>query len=161
MILAAAFFAGQAIARPAATPKPIPAPAELIRARFECSNASTISECRGKLRVAYRDLAWQKHARKRLQRRLQALQTPVQHLAAWSCIHSKEGAWNDTQDPYWGGLQMDRSFMQTYGPDMIAKYHGWAHLWTPRDQMIVAERAYDAGRGYAPWPATSRMCGLR
>jgi hypothetical protein len=54
---------------------------------------------------------------------------------------------------------MDREFMSTYGADMIRKYGGWANLWSPRDQMVVAERAY-AGRGFHPWPNTARMCGL-
>jgi len=84
----------------------------------------------------------------------------VPHYNAWLCIHSHEGAWNDSGDPYWGGLQMDRSFMQSYGSDMIRKYGGYANVWSPLDQMIVAERAYRAGRGFYPWPNTARYCGL-
>jgi hypothetical protein len=80
---------------------------------------------------------------------------------AWVCIHEHEGAWNDTGDPYWGGLQMDRGFMRAYGGDMIARHGGGlADTWTPAEQIIVAERAY-ATRGFAPWPNTSRACGLR
>jgi len=55
---------------------------------------------------------------------------------------------------------MDRSFMQSYGSDMIRKYGGYANVWSPLDQMIVAERAYRAGRGFYPWPNTARYCGL-
>jgi hypothetical protein len=84
---------------------------------------------------------------------------PVGDVAAWICIHEHEGAWNDPDDPYWGGLQMDRSFMETWGADMIRKYGGWANRWSPRDQMVVAQRAY-MHRGYEPWPETSRACGL-
>lgn len=80
--------------------------------------------------------------------------------SAWACIHSKEGAWTDSGDPFWGGLQMDRGFMTTYGRDMIKAYGGYANLWHPYDQMIVAERAHDSGRGYGPWPNTARYCGL-
>lgn len=86
---------------------------------------------------------------------------PVEHLAQWTCIHRKEGAWNDnTGNGYHGGLQMDWGFMRTYGSDMLRIHHGvGAESWTPREQMIVAERAYDAGRGFYPWPNTARACG--
>jgi len=55
---------------------------------------------------------------------------------------------------------MDRSFQRAWGRDMLLKYKGWAHLWSPRDQIVVAERARRI-RGWNPWPNTSRMCGLR
>jgi hypothetical protein len=84
----------------------------------------------------------------------------VGRVRDWLCIHGHEGAWNDTGDPYWGGLQMDRGFMRAYGRDMLQRHHGGlADTWTPREQMIVAERARRS-RGYTPWPATARMCGL-
>jgi hypothetical protein len=51
--------------------------------------------------------------------------------------------------------------MAHYGSDMIALHHGGlANTWTPREQMIVAERARASGRGYYPWPQTARHCGL-
>jgi len=82
-------------------------------------------------------------------------------LSAWLCIHYKEGSWDsDTGNGYYGGLQMDREFQLTYGRDMINKYGGWANLWSWQDQVIVAERAKEAGRGYWPWPNTAAMCGL-
>lgn len=84
---------------------------------------------------------------------------PIPHWRDWLCIHSHEGAWNDAGDPYWGGLQMDRGFMQTYAPGALLK-RGWANVWTPREQMLVAERAYASGRGFGPWPVTARACGL-
>lgn len=83
----------------------------------------------------------------------------VGNVDNWVCIHNHEGAWNDPDDTYWGGLQMDREFMNTYGADMIRKYGGYADEWSPRDQMVVAQRAYKT-RGYNPWPNTARMCGL-
>lgn len=86
---------------------------------------------------------------------------PLPHLVEWTCIHEHEGAWNDRGDPYWGGLQMDRGFQKAWGKDMIVKYKGkLADGWTPRDQIIVAERARRV-RGWSPWPNTSRACGLR
>lgn len=78
---------------------------------------------------------------------------------AFVCIHNHEGAWNDPNDPYWGGLQMDRSFMLGYGRDMIAKYHGWADKWSPADQIRVAHRAW-LTRGFGPWPNTRKPCGV-
>ena len=70
-----------------------------------------------------------------------------------------------TSDPpsggeYWGGLQMDSQFMQSYGADMIRRHHGGlADTWTPVEQITVANRAWHT-RGFAPWPTTSRECGL-
>lgn len=80
------------------------------------------------------------------------------HYSQWLCIHGKEGPWNDANDPYWGGLQMDRSFMEAYAPRHLLR-RGWANAWTPIEQMWVAERAYRS-RGFGPWPNTARMCGL-
>ena len=179
VIITIAYAAGQAIGADNAPPtrsahadtKRIPKtqlrPTGLLEAKRRCNNQTPKVECRAELRRALASIAWQKHSRKRLQQRLERLQTPVQHLAEWTCIHEREGAWNDVGDPYWGSLQMDRPFMRTYGRDMLAKYAGRGHqglgfadAWTPRDQMIVAERAYDAGRGFHPWPNTARACGL-
>ena len=81
------------------------------------------------------------------------------HEGAWRCIHRYEGPWKDKWDPYWGGLQMDRTFMQHYAPRHLLR-RGWAHRWTPIEQMWVAERALRAGRGFYPWPNTARMCVL-
>jgi len=81
------------------------------------------------------------------------------HEAAWRCIHRYEGPWHDAGDPYWGGLQMDRTFMRQYAPRHLLR-RGWANRWTPIEQMWVAERALRAGRGFYPWPNTARICGL-
>ncbi len=81
------------------------------------------------------------------------------HKAGWLCIHRYEGSWGDSDDPYWGGLQMDRGFMRTYAPGLLLR-RGWADRWTALEQMWVAERAHRSGRGYWPWPSTARFCGL-
>jgi hypothetical protein len=81
------------------------------------------------------------------------------HRAAWLCIQRYEGAWNDPNPPYYGGLQMDLSFQRTYGRALLRR-KGTADRWTPLEQMWVAERAYRAGRGFYPWPNTARHCGL-
>lgn len=79
---------------------------------------------------------------------------------AFVCIHGHEAAWNDRGDPYWGGLQMDRTFMWAYGADMIRLHHGGlADTWTPAEQIIVADRAHRT-RGYGPWPNTRIPCGV-
>jgi hypothetical protein len=81
------------------------------------------------------------------------------HRFAWLCIHRYEGSWSDSGDPYWGGLQMDRSFMLAHAPAALLQ-RGWANRWSALEQMWVAERAYRSGRGFYPWPHTARICGL-
>jgi hypothetical protein len=80
------------------------------------------------------------------------------HKAQWLCIHRYEGSWTDSGSPYYGGLQMDLGFQQTYGL-VLYRAKGTADHWTPLEQMWVAERAYTT-RGYWPWPNTARYCGL-
>jgi hypothetical protein len=85
---------------------------------------------------------------------------PTVSAASWECIHSHEGAWDsNTGNGYYGGLQMDSGFMSTYGPELLRE-KGTADHWTPAEQMEVAQKAHDAGRGYGPWPNTAAMCGL-
>ena len=78
---------------------------------------------------------------------------------AFLCIHSYEGAWNDPNAPYYGGLQMDMSFQRTYGREFLDAW-GTADNWPISVQMAVAMRAYLSGRGYNPWPNTRRYCNL-
>jgi len=93
-------------------------------------------------------------------RGLQHFTAMLGNVSAWLCIHHYEGSWQDSGDPFWGGLQMDTGFQSTYGSDMLRAYHGNANVWHPLDQIIVAERARRSGRGYYPWPNTARYCGL-
>lgn len=149
-----------ASARPA-TVQPIAIPPALARARAACPRQASRTCYLTKLRHAYEAIAWAKRDRRSLEDRLLNYSQPVKHSTEWGCIHRGEGAWNDaTGNGYFGGLQMDRNFERQYGADMLARYQGDANLWTPRDQMIVAERAYEAGRGFGPWPQTARACGL-
>jgi hypothetical protein len=96
-----------------------------------------------------------KHRAKRAHRK--AARPP--HKSGWLCIHRFEGAWNDPNPPYYGGLQMDLSFQRRYAGDLLRR-KGTADHWTPLEQMWVAERAHRSGRGYYPWPNTARYCGL-
>jgi hypothetical protein len=91
--------------------------------------------------------------------RVRRLAAHPPHRAAWLCIHRYEGAWNDANAPYYGGLQMDIGFQRTYGRHLLRR-KGTANHWTPLEQMWVAERAHRSGRGYYPWPNTARYCGL-
>ena len=84
---------------------------------------------------------------------------PAAQAPAGSASTRHEGAWNDPNAPYYGGLQMDLSFQRTYGPRLLRR-KGTADHWTPVEQMWVAERAHRSGRGYYPWPNTARYCGL-
>ena len=92
-------------------------------------------------------------------RRTTRLAANPPHKGGWLCIHRFEASWQDGGDPYWGGLQMDRSFMRSYAPRVLL-LRGWADRWSPLEQMWVAERAHRSGRGYWPWPNTARSCGL-
>ncbi len=92
-----------------------------------------------------------------LKTRWRALNPP--HKRQWLCIHHYEGAWNDPNPPYYGGLQMDLSFQRTYGGGLLSR-KGTANRWTPLEQMWAAERALRSGRGFYPWPNTARYCGL-
>ena len=76
----------------------------------------------------------------------------------WACIHSHEGAWNDPNGPYYGGLQMDLPFQEAYGGEFLRRW-GTADHWPIWAQVTAANRAR-ASRGYTPWPNTARMCGL-
>jgi hypothetical protein len=98
--------------------------------------------------------AWRRVARK--VRR--TAQNPP-HKTGWLCIQRYEGSWTDGGGPYYGGLQMDLGFQQTYGLALLRR-KGTANRWTPLEQMWVAERAHRAGRGFYPWSNTARYCGL-
>jgi hypothetical protein len=79
-------------------------------------------------------------------------------LNSWLCIHRYEGSWSDPGAPYWGGLQMDISFQETYG-GWLLHHKGTAENWSPLEQIWVAVRAARA-RGFSPWPTTARSCGV-
>jgi hypothetical protein len=78
-------------------------------------------------------------------------------LQDWLCIHRYEGSWTDPNPPYYGGLQMDMSFMEAYGSKLL-RTKGTADHWTPLEQIWVAEHAYQSGRGFyrgRPLPGTA------
>ena len=73
-------------------------------------------------------------------------------------IHSCEGAWNDPGGPYYGGMQMDISFQQTYGPEFYRRW-GTADNWPVWAQLTASYRGWKA-RGWQPWPACAAHFGL-
>ena len=83
------------------------------------------------------------------------------HYPRLMCIHGHEGAWNAYSPAgYYGGLQMDWSFMRTYGPDKLARYGGRdARYWSAGDQLAVGMRAVRV-RGYTPWSNSASACGI-
>jgi hypothetical protein len=86
------------------------------------------------------------------------------HRTAWLCLHRyerhpRQGWRTRTGNGFYGGLQMDRRFMATYGARLL-RTKGTADRWSPLEQMWVAERALGDGRGFAPWPNSGRACGL-
>jgi hypothetical protein len=85
---------------------------------------------------------------------------PPQLTRAFLCIHHYEGAWNAaTGNGYYGGLQMNLTFMRRYGSDFVRRY-GTADHWPAWAQVEASVRAYRAGRGFWPWPRTAAACGL-
>jgi len=104
----------------------------------------------------YGDLV--RRLRKQLHEKLMSVGThPLER--SMLCIHSFEGAWNDPNPPYWGGMQMDRSFYRTYGR-IFEKEWGTPDHWPVSVQITVAITAYLSGRGFYPWPNTARYCHL-
>jgi hypothetical protein len=75
------------------------------------------------------------------------------------CVHRHEGLWTDSGAPYYGGMQMDWTFMRAHGPRLLAQ-KGTADHWTPREQLRVAYRGWRV-QGWGAWPRASRACGLR
>jgi hypothetical protein len=77
---------------------------------------------------------------------------------AFLCIHKFEGAWDDPNAPYYGGLQMDVGFQQAYGLEFYRAW-GTADHWPPSVQIHVAMRAYFKV-GFTPWPNTRKLCNV-
>ena len=81
---------------------------------------------------------------------------------AFLCIYTHErgrGGWaTRTGNGFYGGLQMNAGFQQTYGWPFW-RVLGTADLWPPSVQLAVAIRGW-FDRGFHPWPNTARRCGL-
>lgn len=78
-------------------------------------------------------------------------------VGVWDRIAECESGGNwatNTGNGYYGGLQMNMQFWHSYGGDEFASR---PDLASREQQIVVAERARDSGRGYRPWP----VCGAR
>ena len=167
-------LAGAATIRADSTPKP---PAESTTAEPQWTQRDVQRRID---RYRHETWRWQRTMGRKLTRKLEDPPTDVEakiavwqrvafktraraqnppHRRQWLCIHHFEGAWNDPNPPYYGGLQMDLSFQRRYGGGLLSR-KGTANHWTPLEQMWAAERAHRAGRGFYPWPNTARYCGL-
>jgi hypothetical protein len=124
----------------------------VMRGRPPANNARSLAG-RSFSRLRQLNRRWQHTAHRAW---VQATHPP--RLRDWLCIHRYEGSWADSGSPYWGGLQMDISFQQTYG-GWLLRHKGTADHWSPLEQIWVAERASHS-RGFSPWPNTARDCGL-
>jgi hypothetical protein len=102
---------------------------------------------------------WVRNLWKARAARMARLASNPPHESQWLCIHRYEASWHDSGAPYYGGLQMDLTFQRHYGRYLLVR-KGTAEHWTPLEQMWVAERALESGRGFYPWPNTARFCGL-
>ncbi|MGD9573255.1 MAG: transglycosylase family protein [Thermoleophilia bacterium] len=105
--------------------------------------------------------SWLGARRERVRPHERPLSARIPHYDELMCIaeHESHGTWDiNTGNGYYGGLQMDRTFQQTYSPGLYAR-KGTADNWTQEEQMRTAEKAI-VGRGFSPWPNTARMCGL-
>jgi hypothetical protein len=114
-----------------------------------------------RLLAARPSLASLRRLARRWQHRARSVWWQAKHppqLQDWLCIHRYEGSWADSGAPYWGGLQMDLSFQQSYG-GWLLRHKGTADHWSPLEQIWVAVRASHS-RGFSPWPNTARDCGL-
>lgn len=84
---------------------------------------------------------------------------PGWFVSAADCIHQYEGAWNDTGNPYWGGMQFLLSTWYASGG------RGLPSAASPSVQISVAyvnwKRAGgDSAAFHSQWPVSSRRCGL-
>jgi hypothetical protein len=119
-------------------------------------------EARTRQLARWRSIAeWLADATERPRSDERALRERFPHYEELMCVaqHESGRGWDtSTGNGYYGGLQMDRLFQQTYGPRLY-RTKGTADNWTAEEQLAVAERAVEA-RGFSPWPTTARACGL-
>jgi hypothetical protein len=143
--------------------------AKLCAIHFHKQRADRAREAIGRPRLPYR---WVAEGQPRLRDRLLTLWIQHQHhwehvrasyhatpwTAGWLsdalCVHHYEGAWNaNTGNGYYGGFQFDLATWASNGGT------GSPAQASPTEQLRVAYQAWKH-RGWAPWPATSAMCGL-
>lgn len=134
--------------------------------RWQRVMSSTLTKSSGTARrmrsAAYRRWVRDLWRRRALRTRRVAQNPP--HRGAWLCLfvherHPAHGWRTNTGNGFYGGLQMNRQFMATYGGRLL-RTKGTADRWSALEQLWVGERALRAGRGFHPWPNSGRSCGL-
>lgn len=82
----------------------------------------------------------------------------LEYLGGGTTVSHGEGSWTDHGPMFFGGLQMNRGFQGSYGPELF-RTKGTADKWTAFEQLWTAEQAIKA-KGFAPWPQTGPACGV-
>jgi hypothetical protein len=131
-----------------------------VQPAVDTTNQLELAALRARVRSDHRRLVAARRTVRHLQARLTSKVASIVWLVqGFECIHSGEGSWTAaTGNGYYGGLQMDLGFQQTYAPELFRR-KGTANRWTPAEQIAAAIAAH-ASRGFEPWPATARRCGL-
>jgi hypothetical protein len=174
MLAAMTLTASTLIAAPAARASTGPAPGQVaqLRAQIQKSRSRAVARARWLgilLRVGHAErhttsvpyLVWIRDTwRRRSTAYRRALLRRRGVYAALLCIHRYEGSWTaySPAGPYYGGLQMDVSFMANYGRRFLARF-GDARHWRPSLQVATAYRAVRSV-GYSPWPVSRLACGV-
>jgi hypothetical protein len=172
MLAAITLTASTLIAAPAATAGTGDSTVLYLRAQIRHSRASAVIRARwlGILlhtgnaeqhTTGIRYLIWMRDSwRARSAAYGRALHARAGVYRALLCIHRYEGSWTaySPAGPYYGGLQMDATFMAHWGPTYLALF-GDARHWPHGLQVAAAYRAVKS-LGYTPWPVSSRACGL-
>lgn len=85
----------------------------------------------------------------------------IDNAGVWDTLAGCESTntWDiNTGNGYFGGLQMDMDFWNTYGG---LEFASRPDLATKEQQIQIAIIGRDSGRGYDPWPGCADKHGLR
>lgn len=158
-----ALFALPVLLLPLLAPKPTAPPAPSAAPVSEITYTGPTTDERAVLERAVRAALitqWEQDAATPAPKNPRPKPTPVAYNAGdgsvWDRIAACEsgGDWADnTGNGYYGGLQENLAFWRSYGGDEFAAR---PDLASREQQIIVAERARDSGRGYGPWPVCER-----
>lgn len=141
-------------------PDPTPEAEGFVTPAVDATGQLELAALRTKLLREHKHLVQARRTVRHLQATLTGkVASLVWLVGAFQCIHQGEGSWTArTGNGYYGGLQMDLGFQATYAPGLL-RSKGTADRWSPAEQIAAAISAH-ASRGFTPWPATARRCGL-
>jgi hypothetical protein len=78
------------------------------------------------------------------------------HYYGWLCIHSREGAWNDPNAPYYGGLQMSYNWMNAVPGGDAGKLPAMQQMWIA--ERVSAQHGFSYSWMKGQWPNTYPPC---